>query len=111
MTSGLTPIPTFYSSGDPGIWKMPCNYFAPRVAFKSRFHNEITLAPLIREVGMSSALAVTPTSEITGAADDAIFKMDTAGWVWVSHARRDVLLDEFDRSWGQRRPVCRPRGR
>jgi hypothetical protein len=38
------------------------------------------------------------TLEATGAADGEIFKTDTAGRVRVSRARREALLDEFERS-------------
>src|SRR5690349_12338112 len=41
---------------------------------------------------------MTSTSEITGAADGEIFKTDTAGRVRVPRARREALLDEFERS-------------
>jgi hypothetical protein len=41
---------------------------------------------------------MTATLEATGAADGEIFKTDTAGRVRVSRARREALLDEFERS-------------
>jgi hypothetical protein len=41
---------------------------------------------------------MTSTSAITGAADGEIFKTDTAGRVRVPRARREALLDEFERS-------------
>ena len=41
---------------------------------------------------------MTTTSEMTGAAEGEIFKTDTVGRVRVSRARREALLDEFERS-------------
>jgi len=41
---------------------------------------------------------MTATLEATGAVDGEIFKTDTAGRVRVSRARREALLDEFERS-------------
>jgi hypothetical protein len=41
---------------------------------------------------------MTATLETTGAADGEIFKTDTAGRVRVPRARREALLDEFERS-------------
>src|SRR5689334_8153543 len=41
---------------------------------------------------------MTSTSETTGAADGEIFKTDTAGRLRVPRARREALLDEFERS-------------
>jgi hypothetical protein len=41
---------------------------------------------------------MTSTSESTGAAEGEIFKTDTVGRVRVSRARREALLDEFERS-------------
>ena len=41
---------------------------------------------------------MTPTSERTGAPEGEIFKTDTAGRVRVPRARREALLDEFERS-------------
>jgi hypothetical protein len=41
---------------------------------------------------------MTATFEATGAVDGEIFKTDTAGRVRVSRARREALLDEFERS-------------
>jgi hypothetical protein len=41
---------------------------------------------------------MTATLETTGAVDGEIFKTDAAGRVRVSRARREALLDEFERS-------------
>jgi hypothetical protein len=41
---------------------------------------------------------MTATLEATGAVDGAIFKTETAGRVRVWRARREALLDEFERS-------------
>jgi hypothetical protein len=41
---------------------------------------------------------MTSLSETTGAAEGQIFKTDTVGRVRVPHARREALLDEFERS-------------
>jgi hypothetical protein len=41
---------------------------------------------------------MTSTSERTGAPEGEIFKTDTAGRVRVPRARREALLDEFERS-------------
>jgi len=41
---------------------------------------------------------MTATFEATGAVDGEIFKTDTVGRVRVSRARREALLDEFERS-------------
>jgi hypothetical protein len=41
---------------------------------------------------------MTSTSATTGAAEGEIFKTDTVGRVRVSRARREALLDEFERS-------------
>ena len=41
---------------------------------------------------------MTSTSETTGAAEGEIFKTDTVGRVRVPRARREALLDEFERS-------------
>ena len=41
---------------------------------------------------------MTPTSETTGAAEGEIFQTDTVGRARVSRARREALLDEFERS-------------
>ena len=43
---------------------------------------------------------MTSLSSVTGALEGEVFKRDTVGRVRVSRARRDALLEEFERSGG-----------